>query len=127
MSPFSPSEDVGSEEETVIAFCFVASPSYTHFAEGYCVSVDEEESDVTLLDVCSKATGASSIKYRVLASGEAGISLSSVRCTCFEVAICAGVRYCVSETGIFSVPATVDFCESWSMSLYVTLISSYCS
>ena len=31
--------------------------------------------------------------------------------------ICDGVIYSVSETGIFSVPETDAFCESWSMSL----------
>ena len=32
-------------------------------------------------------------------------------------AICDGVMYSVSETSIFSVPATDDFCDSCPMSL----------
>ena len=58
---------------------------------------------------------------------EVGSEDEIVMLFCNPAVIWLGVMYSVSETSIFSVPATEDFCESVPMSLYVTAISFYYS
>lgn len=63
----------------------------------------------------------------LLPCDEVGSEEETVMVFCKPDVIWLGVMYWVSDTGIFSVPATDDFCVNVSISLYVTAIACYCS